>query len=155
MLPGTRVVGTGSQWQDKYLASVSEYKCLSNKPVVGTVWQLFTWLLLAHLPITTALESVYSFRVLENKATPGYSDPKDRKWRRRQTHKMKSSRYVLAKCRYRSEIVTNSTVSLSETFLNLFSPLLSQYEFHIRFLLRYFLHSPSFASHMQLSNALL
>ena len=42
--PGVRVTGTVSQWRGKHVASVSDYECLPNEPVVGTVWQFFTWL---------------------------------------------------------------------------------------------------------------
>jgi len=62
-------MGTGSQWQGKYLSIVSEYKRLSNKPVDETVRQLLNCLLLSYLPITPAVGKRFSFRVLEYKAT--------------------------------------------------------------------------------------
>ena len=35
----TRVVGMLSQWPRKYLASVTMYQWLTNKPVVGKIWR--------------------------------------------------------------------------------------------------------------------
>jgi len=43
--PGTRLAGKWSQWPNKYLLNIPEYEYLPNKPIVVTVWQLFTWLL--------------------------------------------------------------------------------------------------------------
>jgi len=40
--PRTRVVRTQSQWTGEHLASVPHYEYLPQKPVVPTVWYLFT-----------------------------------------------------------------------------------------------------------------
>jgi hypothetical protein len=58
--PHTRVMRTRWRWSGHHFASVSGYECLPNRPVVGTVWQLLTWLVVkCTVPGTVAKYAIH------------------------------------------------------------------------------------------------